>query len=130
MAAKPIVDLLVSVRILAEVSACSDGLEALGYENFGGIFILGRLYLRTRGPPNFNVAVTADGGDFWNTQIIVRNFLRTHPAEAAGYIAIKRSTYDKGAHLFSTYSKTKEPFLEALRACAERWHSLLARTNS
>jgi GrpB-like predicted nucleotidyltransferase (UPF0157 family) len=92
--------------------------------------ILERPYLRKRGAPNFNFAVTADGGDFCNTQIIVRNFLRTQPAETAGYVALKRLTYDKGAHLFSACSQTKEPFLAALRAREEGWHSLLARTNS
>jgi GrpB-like predicted nucleotidyltransferase (UPF0157 family) len=125
MAGKPIVDLLVGVRDLQEASDGIDRLEALGYENFGEIFIPGRLYLRKRGPPHFNAAVTRDGGDFWNTQIIIRNFLRAHPAEAAAYSAFKQSTFSGGARLFSTYSQAKGPFLEALKDRAHQWHDQL-----
>ena len=55
MAGKPIGDLLVGVRALQAASAHIPALEALGYENFGEIFILGRVYLRRRGPLNFNI---------------------------------------------------------------------------
>jgi GrpB-like predicted nucleotidyltransferase (UPF0157 family) len=122
MAGKPIIDLLVGVQELQKAADRVELLAALGYENFGEIFIPGRLYLRRRGPPHFNAAVTRHGGEFWNTQIILRDFLRTHPAEAAGYPAIKRSAYEGGARLFSTYSQTKGPFLDALKVRAEKWH--------
>ena len=123
VAGEPIVDLLVGVRMLAEGANCVHELEALGYESFGELFIVGRLYLRKRGPPNFNIALAADGGEFWNVQITLRNFLRTHPAEAAAYAAIKRSTYDSGARLLSTYSRAKEPYLAALQERARSWLS-------
>jgi GrpB-like predicted nucleotidyltransferase (UPF0157 family) len=122
MAGKPIVDLLVGVRDLQEASAGVPALEALGYENFGEIFIPGRLYLRRRGPPHFNVAITLDGGEFWNAQLMVRDYLRAHPAEASAYSAVKRATYADGAHLFSTYSQAKGPFLAALKERAQKWH--------
>lgn len=123
MAGKPIVDLLVGVPDLDSAADVVDAaLGGLGYENFGEIFIPGRLYLRKRGPPHFNIAITQDGGDFWNAQIIVRNYLRHHPDEAARYSAMKRSSYASGAHLFSSYSQSKGPFLEALKDRAEKWH--------
>jgi GrpB-like predicted nucleotidyltransferase (UPF0157 family) len=121
MAGKPIVDLLVGVRDLAEAAGRAAALEAIGYENFGEIFLPGRLYLRRRGPPHFNVAVTEDGGAFWDAQIVLRDFLRAHPDEAAAYAAMKRAAYAGGAHLFSTYSQAKGPFLAALKERAEAW---------
>ena len=49
MAGKPIVDVMVGVRDLTSASDSIRVLEALGYENFGEIFIPGRIYLRRRG---------------------------------------------------------------------------------
>jgi GrpB-like predicted nucleotidyltransferase (UPF0157 family) len=122
MAGKPIVDLLVGVRTMPEFSECTQVLEQLGYENFGEIFLPGRVYLRRRGPPHFNAAVTPEGGAFWDAQIVLREYLRQHPREASAYSEIKRSTYASGARLFSTYSQAKQPFLAALQDRAKRWH--------
>jgi GrpB-like predicted nucleotidyltransferase (UPF0157 family) len=122
MAGKPVVDLLVGVKDLRVASGRVSSLEALGYENFGEIFIPGRVYLRRRGPPHFNVAMTVEGGDFWTDQMVIRDFLRAHPDEAAAYAAIKRSTFAGGARLFSTYSQAKGPFLTALKERARKWH--------
>jgi GrpB-like predicted nucleotidyltransferase (UPF0157 family) len=128
MAGKPIVDLLVGVGDLGDVSdLVDDPLDRLGYQNFGEIFFPGRLYLRKRGPPHFNVAITKDGSEFWNAQIIVRDYLLIHPDEVARYSAEKRSCYSAGACLFSTYSQSKGPFLEALKDRAERWHQRSGR---
>jgi GrpB-like predicted nucleotidyltransferase (UPF0157 family) len=121
MAGKPIVDLLVGVRDLTHAASRMSSLEGLGYENFGEIFIPGRLYLRRRGPSHFNIAVTVDGGEFWNTQILIRDYLRAHPHEVVAYSNEKRSTVARGAQLFSTYSQAKSPFLAALQERARSW---------
>ena len=121
MAGKPIVDLLVGVRDLPSASSRITALEGIGYENFGEIFIPGRLYLRRRGPPHFNLAATVDGGEFWNDQLVLRDFLRAHPDEAAAYAKAKRKTYSEGHRMFSTYSQAKGPFLAALKSRAARW---------
>ncbi len=110
LAGKPIIDLLVGVRTLAQ-----------GYENFGEIFIPGRLYLRRRGPPDFNVAIAEDGGPFFNAQLAVRDYLRTHLEEARAYADEKRRVYAEGARLFSTYSQQKHAFVTALVARALCW---------
>ena len=122
MAGKPIIDLLVGVPHLAIVSTRISPLEALGYQNFGEIFIPGRLYLRRRGPPHFNVAVTREGGDFWHAQLVMRDYLRAHPREVAAYSECKRSAYANGARMFSSYSQTKVPFLAAITERARKWH--------
>lgn len=123
MAGKPVVDLLVGVADLHAASARIPSLEALGYENFGEIFIPGRIYLRRRGTHHFNVAITVEGSAFWTEQLIVRDFLRAHPEEAAAYAAHKRSVYADGARLFSTYSQAKGAFLAALKERALAWHA-------
>src|SRR5262245_37207617 len=67
MAGKPVVDLLVGVRSLEIALKYIPRLEGLGYENFGEIFVPGRIYLRHRGPSYFNIAITVEGGPFWST---------------------------------------------------------------
>lgn len=121
MAGKPIVDLLVGIPDLRAAGGYVRPLERLGYENFGEIFIAGRIYLRRRGPPHFNIALTAERGTFWNAQLLLRDYLREHPAEAAAYSQYKRSAYAQGADRFSTYSKAKHPMLADLMERAEAW---------
>jgi GrpB-like predicted nucleotidyltransferase (UPF0157 family) len=122
LVSKPIIDILVGVRDLAEAKLRAPALAELGYEDFGEIFVPGRLYLRKRGAlPHFNVAITELGSPFWTTNLIVRDYLRVHPHEVTEYAWHKREAVQQGATMFSSYSQAKEPFLSALRQRAERW---------
>ncbi|WP_257451916.1 GrpB family protein [Archangium lipolyticum] len=120
---KPIVDLLVGVRSLDEGRAATPRLVALGYEDFGEVFIPGRLYLRRRGPPDFNVAIAEEGGSFFTSQLAVRDYLRAHPDEVKAYAEEKREAYAHGARLFSTYSQRKNAFVTSLVERALAWAS-------
>jgi GrpB-like predicted nucleotidyltransferase (UPF0157 family) len=95
--------------------------RASGYEDFGEIFIPGRLYLRRRGPPHFNVAMAEEGGLFFRAQVAVRDYLRAHPDEVRAYAEEKRKAYDRGARLFSTYSQQKNAFVTSLVERALAW---------
>lgn len=129
LVSKPIIDILVGVRDLAEATLHVPALEALGYENFGEIFVPGRLYLRKRGvTPCFNVAITEVASPFWATNLMVRDYLRAHPDEVAEYARHKREAVQQGATMFSSYSQAKEPFLSALRERAERWSRATSQT--
>jgi len=121
LAGKPIVDLLIGVSDLDDVSYHIEALVALGYQNFGEIFIPGRLYLRKRGPRHFNIALAVEGGEFWTTQLLVRDYLRAHVEEADAYATEKRLAIVSGARMFSTYSQSKDPFLSALIVRARAW---------
>lgn len=123
MAGKPVVDLLVGVTDLALASERVRVLEELGYENFGEVFFPGRIYLRRRGPIHFNVAMTVEGSPFWADQILIRDYLRAHPEEAAAYAACKQSAFAAGSRMFSTYSQAKGPFLSALKERARLWQA-------
>lgn len=121
MAGKPIVDLLIGAPDLSQATAFVSPLERLGYQNFGEIFIPGRLYLRRRGPPHFNIALTRVDGPFWTSQLLLRDYLRSHPGEALLYSTAKKAAYAQGADRFSTYSQAKHPFLLELVQRAEAW---------
>ena len=121
LAGKPIVDLLIGVGDLEEASYHIDALVALGYQNFGEISIPGRIYLRKRGPRHFNIALAVEGGEFWTTQLLLRDYLRAHVEEADAYANEKRLAMVIGARMFSTYSQAKGPFLSALVVRARAW---------
>lgn len=121
LAGKPIVDLLIGIGSLADAARYIDRLEALGYQSFGEIFIPGRIYLRKRGPRHFNIALTVEGGEFWTTQLLVRDYLRAHVEEADAYANEKRLAVVGGARMFSTYSQAKGPYLSALVERARAW---------
>ncbi len=97
-------------------------LVALGYEDFGEIFVAGRAYLRKRDAvPGFNLAITEVGGAFWNASVAVRDYLLAHSSEVDAYAQQKRDAVARGATLFSSYSRDKEPFVRALRDRAMAW---------
>ncbi|MDI1444815.1 GrpB family protein [Polyangium sp. 6x1] len=122
LVSKPIVDILVGVADLQEAKPHVAKLVAIGYEDFGQIFVAERIYLRKRGtPPHFNVAVTAYGGPFWETNLAVRDYLRSHPAEVEAYARHKREAVEAGATMFSSYSQAKDVFLRGLRERALAW---------
>lgn len=121
MVGKPIVDLIVGVADMSSAHRVAKDIEALGYENFGEIFIPGRVYLRRRGVQQFNVAITVENGEFWRTQILLRDYLRLHPEEAEAYSQNKLAAVSAGATMFSSYSQSKLTFLIELIKRAEHW---------
>jgi GrpB-like predicted nucleotidyltransferase (UPF0157 family) len=123
MAGKPIVDLLLGVDDLEQGYKVAEEIAGLGYENLGEVLVPGRIYLRRRGPPNFNVVVVPHEGDLWKYFIIVRDYLRAHPEEVASYSQAKWDTINSGANMFLEYSHGKGPFLRKLTERALRWKS-------
>ncbi|MDI1479031.1 GrpB family protein [Polyangium sp. y55x31] len=122
LVSKPIIDILVGVADLQEAKAHVAGLVAIGYEDFGEIFVPGRIYLRKRGTaPHFNVAVTEYGKPFWETNLAVRDYLRAHPAEVLAYARHKQEAVAQGATMFSSYSQAKDAFVRGLRERALAW---------
>jgi GrpB-like predicted nucleotidyltransferase (UPF0157 family) len=121
LAGKPVVDLLIGVPRLDEAAGLAGRLVALGYEDFGEIFIPGRRYLRRRGPPDFNVAIAETGGSFHRSQLAVRDYLRAHPDEVRAYAAAKREAFARGARQFSTYTQDKHAFVAELVERALAW---------
>ena len=92
MAAKPTIDIAVRVGTLDEVNERSDGLAAIGWLHIA------------RGPRTHLVLVRQEGlrrthiahfftGEHWDTcnQRIFRDWLLTHPQDAARYLEVKRA---------------------------------------
>ena len=96
---RPIVDLMLggppaAWTVLSELRA---RLIALGYDDLGEAGVPGRIYFRGRALRAFNVALVELDGTAWRENILLRDFLRAHPGEAATYAEAKRAAVAGGA---------------------------------
>ena len=106
LAAKPILDLQVSVRDVADLEGYRRPLERLGYlfvpEPGSADFHF--FALPAARPRTHHVHVCEAGSGHEHRHLAVRDFLRAHPDEAAGYEAVKRRValahpYDRLAYI-------------------------------
>ena len=114
LAAKPIVDLLLGVP--GELPS-----RLPDYEACGEAGVPGRLWFRKRNAVAFNVQAVAIGGPLWQDALLLRDYLRAHPEEAARYAAAKREAIAAGGTTLLRYSDHKKAFVAELLARARAW---------
>lgn len=113
LAAKPIIDLMASVTDLDAVTARDDVLRAHGYV-LTDVGMTGRLFYPrdTDGVRTHHLhVVTADTWDTRNERLL-RDHLRTHPADAERYAALKRKL--AADHDADGYTRAKTELVQEL----------------
>ncbi|MEW1958300.1 GrpB family protein [Kineococcus sp. NPDC059986] len=90
LVAKPVVDVAVAVRDLADAAAMAPGMAGLGYDFPGDVgipddFVFGR----SRGFRTHLVHVVADGGPRWGDYLAFRDALRGSDSLRSEYAALK-----------------------------------------
>jgi len=90
LAAKPIIDILAGLPTEEGRDAAITALQSAGYVHRGEQEIPGRDFFRLGDPRQYHVHLTRVGSAFWHDQRTFRDWLRTHPDAAAGYMALKR----------------------------------------
>jgi GrpB-like predicted nucleotidyltransferase (UPF0157 family) len=123
LAAKPIVDILVAPSVWPLDRRDREALESLGYEHLGEAGVPGRQYFRRRAEHNTNLAVVELGGPLWHDNILLRDFLRSHPDTARAYGRRKRQVWMNGARRLLAYSSEKAAEVTALLDAARRWRA-------
>ncbi len=113
LAAKPISDIMVGVRELADGERCIEPLEAVGYEYRGEAGIPGRLFFRKGDPRSHHLHLVKQRSEFWERHILFRDLLRKRPDIAAQYAALKRELAVKYRTERHQYTEAKTPFIEA-----------------
>ena len=115
LAAKPIIDIMVGVRELADGELCIEPLEAVGYEYRGELVegIPGRLYFRRGAPRSHQLHLVEQRSEFWERHMLFRDLLRKRPDIAAQYDALKRELAVKYRTDRLQYTEAKTPFIEA-----------------
>jgi GrpB-like predicted nucleotidyltransferase (UPF0157 family) len=123
LAAKPIVDLQVSVAALEPRSAYVEPLEEIGY-----LFVaypespeyrfFGKPPAR---PRTHHLHVCRAGSHEERRHLAVRDFLRAEPREVARYEAVKRESTRLHPEDRLAYMAAKDPFVEGLERRALEW---------
>ena len=120
LGAKPVIDIMIAVRDLADGERCVARLEGLGYEYRGDAGIPRRLHFRkfTRGARTHHLDMVEQASDYWERIILFRDYLREHPQEAEEYYRLKvRLTARFGADR-EGYNMAKTEFIESVVARA------------
>lgn len=121
LAAKPIIDVQISVPDADDETAYLAPIEAEGFEMRW--IEPGHRYLRP--PPElprlWQVHVCTAGSEWERVHILFRDYLRSHPDDAAAYAAMKREMAEKHRSDGIAYNDAKGPFIEGVLATAREW---------
>jgi GrpB-like predicted nucleotidyltransferase (UPF0157 family) len=118
LAAKPIIDLLVGVRSLADArSPCIERLGASGYTYLPEYdsWLPGELFFRkgAPGPWTHHAHVMEPSHPRWERFLLFRDYLRAHPDAAFAYANLKRRLADAHGEDIAGYRSAKHDFVEA-----------------
>jgi GrpB-like predicted nucleotidyltransferase (UPF0157 family) len=119
LGAKPIIDIMVSVRVLSDAKRCIRPLESIGYEYVPEYedSIPERRYFR-KGPnkPNkhYHLHMVEYDGELWKRYLLFRDYLRTHPQTASEYFKLKKRLAVKYRLNREGYTDAKASFVASV----------------
>jgi GrpB-like predicted nucleotidyltransferase (UPF0157 family) len=122
LAAKPIVDIQVSVAAFEPMDALAAAMAGAGYGRRADNPELTKRYFRERpGARRCHVHVRLAGS--WHEQwaLLFRDYLRAHPVVAADYEAVKRSLAARHRDDRHAYTEAKGDFFWRAIRQADRW---------
>jgi GrpB-like predicted nucleotidyltransferase (UPF0157 family) len=106
--AKPIIDILAILSERRDGLTCIKSLERLGYEYRGANGIEGRLYFKK--PQAFHIHMYPADHPDTGRLLRFRDYLRSHPAEAARYQTLKLKLAQQFATDRGAYARAKDNF--------------------
>ena len=115
LAAKPIIDLDVLLVSAAYWPETIRRLATLGYEHEGDLGIVGREAFRT--PPKLfahHLYVCLPNCEEFRRHILLRDYLRSHPAELSAYSNLKWDLFARFANDRAAYIQAKADFVTKL----------------
>jgi GrpB-like predicted nucleotidyltransferase (UPF0157 family) len=129
--AKPVIDLLVEVYVLASVDSARAAMAALGYEILGEYGLPGRRYFRkdsAEGVRTHHVHVFAVGSSEITRHLAFRDFMRAHPDCARQYSDLKRALAAQYPTDIERYMDGKDEFVKTMEKRALAWWRLAPAT--
>jgi|APHig6443717497_1056834.scaffolds.fasta_scaffold53176_2 GrpB-like predicted nucleotidyltransferase (UPF0157 family) len=120
LAAKPVIDILIGVRSLADSSLFIPPLTARGYE-YVSLYedeMPFRRYLHRKinGAHTHHLHMVEPDTEFYRVQLATRDYLRTHPEARDEYAALKLQLAEKYRNDRDSYTDAKGPFIQAILA--------------
>ena len=115
LAAKPIIDLDVLLASAAYLPETTRRLATLGYEHEGDLGITGREAFGI--PPNLfahHLYVCLPNCEEFRQHILLRNYLRSHPAEVSAYSDLKWDLFARFGSDRAAYIQGKDDFVKQL----------------
>lgn len=119
--AKPTIDIMVGVSNLTVDNRVVSILAGLGYKHFGEFGIPGRHFFRKGSPPTHHLHWVVQDGDFWQRQLLFRDFMRRHPEELRKYENLKSELAAELRHERSKYTSAKTEFITGVLERAKIW---------
>jgi GrpB-like predicted nucleotidyltransferase (UPF0157 family) len=123
LAAKPIVDILVGLRSLADATNCINPLKELGYEyvpEWEAELPERRYFRRVRPHPRtHHIHMVETTSEFWRRQLLFRDYLRAHPEDARAYETLKRDLATR-FEVGRDYAAAKSVFIRTMLDKADR----------
>jgi GrpB-like predicted nucleotidyltransferase (UPF0157 family) len=122
LAAKPIIDVQISVASFEPFDTICTPTEGLGYAwRADNPDRMKRYFREAPGMRRTHIHVRRAGS--WSEQyaLLFRDYLRTHDEDAARYAALKRELAERFRHERHTYTDAKGPFLWETMVKADAW---------
>lgn len=125
LGAKPVIDILISLRDLSLVEKCVPPLHSLDYEYFGEHGLPGRHFFRK--PPTsvssfertHHILMVQKGHEQWTLPLLFRDYLRLHPEAAQEYYLLKKALASQYGADREGYTNAKTEFVQSIiRAAA------------
>jgi GrpB-like predicted nucleotidyltransferase (UPF0157 family) len=120
LAAKPIIDILIAVASLARAKATMIApILALDYVYWAENPKPDRMFFVKGMPPygerrTHHVHISEPHGEMWRRRLAFRDYLRSNPAEAGRYEALKRDLATRFKDDREAYTDAKSAYLEAV----------------
>jgi GrpB-like predicted nucleotidyltransferase (UPF0157 family) len=122
LAAKPIIDIQISVAAFEPLDAYRLPLERLGYVFRADNTERTKRYFREApGTPRRHIHVRRAGSWAEQFALLFRDYLRTHAEEARRYESLKYQLADRYKEDRHGYTDAKAPFIWEVMAKADRW---------
>jgi len=122
LAAKPVIDVQVSVASLESIASIAGPLRDAGYIwRVDNRDLTNRYFRELPGAPRTHIHVRKRGS--WGEQfaLLFRDYLRAHPVDAAGYAGVKHALAERYRHDRAAYVDAKEPFIWQVMRAASDW---------
>jgi GrpB-like predicted nucleotidyltransferase (UPF0157 family) len=120
LSGKPIIDIAVAVREIADAERCVIPLEDIGYQYRGELGIPGRHFFCKGEPRTHHLHLVKAESDFWRSHLLFRDYLRQHAEIAAEYDKLKRSLAIEYKDNREGYTEGKAAFIENVLRVAGR----------
>lgn len=122
--AKPIVDIVLGIRSLADLGRYTAELEEAGFIDRGEdqpgqrLYVLGDPDMRTH-----HIHSVVYGSEPWRNYLNFRDYMNSHAEAAAAYETLKEDLAVRYANERKAYTAGKEEFIQSVLRAAEVWRA-------